>query len=75
MRRALAQPGAVTTAPNIAPKLWTPEEVSAAVGFHEESIRRLIRAGRIPAIRCGRFWRVRQPDFDTILQQGIPSLE
>ncbi len=40
----------------MAKRLLTPEEVADMFGFHEESVRRLCRQGKLPAAKVGRKW-------------------
>ena len=42
----------------------TTAEVAAALGIHEESARRLIRQGDIPATRLGKFHMVKRDDLE-----------
>jgi excisionase family DNA binding protein len=52
--------------------VYTPEEVARAYGYHPESIRRAIRAGRIKALRFGQGWRITAAEFDRIGREGLP---
>ncbi len=42
----------------------SPKEICARWGLHLETIRRLIRAGKLPAIHFGRLIRVRVADLE-----------
>lgn len=42
----------------------SPKEICARWGLHSETIRRLIRAGKLPAIYIGRLIRVRVSDLE-----------
>jgi excisionase family DNA binding protein len=53
----------------------TPEQLSvptrgaaAVLGFHPEHVRRLIRAGRLPAARIGGDYRIRVDDLGPLLE-------
>lgn len=42
-------------------------EISDRLSFHQESVRRIIRAGRLPARRCGKRLRVALADFEAFV--------
>jgi len=46
----------------------TTEEVLAYLQVNLRTVYRLIKAGKIPAVRVGRQWRFRKPDLDAWLQ-------
>jgi hypothetical protein len=46
--------------------------LAARIEYNPETLRRACRAGRIPAVKCGREWRVTRPVFDYIIKYGIP---
>lgn len=50
----------------------TTERLAAAIGYHEESVRRAIRQGRIQAIPFGRTWRIPPAEVTRILANGLP---
>jgi excisionase family DNA binding protein len=56
-------------------RLWSTAEVAEAIGYHEESVRRCIREGRVRAVRCGPRYRVPDDEFAKICAEGIPLLE
>jgi len=41
-----------------APQFLTPDEVAERTRLHPETIRRMIRDKRLPAVKIGRGWRV-----------------
>ena len=48
-------------------------DVSAELGLHDNTVRRLIGVGIIPAYRAGlRAWRVRRVDLDAFKANGGP---
>ncbi len=48
-------------------------DVSAELGLHDNTVRRLIGVGIIPAYRAGlRAWRVRRVDLDAFKESGGP---
>jgi excisionase family DNA binding protein len=54
----------------------TTEEVLAYLQVNLRTVYRLIKAGRIPAVRVGRQWRFRKRDIDAWLEQnrtGVPA--
>ena len=54
----------------------TTEEVLAYLQVNLRTVYRLIKAGRIPAVRVGRQWRFRKRDIDVWLEQnrsGVPA--
>ena len=48
----------------------TTEEVLAYLQVNLRTVYRLIKAGRIPAVRVGRQWRFRKRDIDIWLEQN-----
>ncbi len=45
-------------------KAFTVEEIAKYLRLHPYTIRRLARAGKIPAFRAGGQWRFRKDDID-----------
>lgn len=64
-----------TLAPDIAiPSAgYTTDEFAAALRYHPESIRRLVRAGRIHALKFGRTWRIPHAVAERIAREGLPT--
>ncbi len=62
-----------TTEPPLG-RQFTTSELAGAIQYHEESIRRAIRAGRIRAIRCGNRWRIPPDELARIMTNGLPML-
>ena len=53
--------------------LLTVEEVANYVKLHVETVRRLIREGKIPALRIGGRWRVHKNDLEKRGKQNAPG--
>jgi excisionase family DNA binding protein len=53
--------------------LYSPAQVGQRFSFHEESIRRAVREGRIAAVHIGRKVRIRGDVVLRILSEGLPS--
>lgn len=45
-----------------------PSQIHLRWGFHPESIRRMVRQGRLPAVRIGRRLLVKQTDLEAFEQ-------
>ena len=57
-------------------ELLTVEEVSELLQVHPDSVRRMMRQGRLPAVKVGWQWYVRRSDFDRLFEkagQGQPG--
>ena len=50
----------------------TTDEVLAYLNLNLKTVYRLIKAGRLPAVRVGRQWRFRKSDIDRWLAEGRP---
>jgi excisionase family DNA binding protein len=46
------------------------DEAAQLLRVSSGTIRRWIDAGKLPATRTGRFWRIRQADVDNLAQNG-----
>lgn len=53
------------------PLLLEVDHFARILGFHPESVRRLIRRGRIKAKRFGSFWRIPRAEAVRIIENGI----
>ena len=42
---------------------YTIYEVADLMGFHHQTVRRMIKAGELPAKQFGRIWRIRKDDL------------
>lgn len=51
----------------------TTEEFARAIGFHPESVRRCLRAGRLKGLWFGRTYRIPLGEVQRILTHGLPS--
>lgn len=52
----------------MANKLLTVKEVAEMLGMHEVTIRDKCREGEIPAIKMGKYWRVKEDDLNKWLE-------
>lgn len=43
---------------------FTVYEVADMLGFHWQTVLRMIRRGELPAKKCGRQWRIRKTDLE-----------
>jgi len=50
-------------------KLYTPEEVADLLGFKTRTIKEWLRSGKLPGIKVGVTWRVRQKDLAEFLEK------
>ncbi len=50
-------------------KLFTPEEVAELLGFKTRTIKEWLRSGKLPGIKVGVTWRVRQKDLAEFLEK------
>lgn len=56
--------------------ILTVQEVAGYLRMSEAKVYRLVREGRLPAVRLGRTWRFRRDLLDDWLSRGAgPSLE
>ena len=44
------------------------DEVAKLLGLHPKTVQSMARAGKIPAIRVGKFWRFRKSEIDRWLR-------
>jgi excisionase family DNA binding protein len=51
------------------PRYVTVAEVAAELRVSNMTVYRLVQAGRIPAVRVGRSYRIRASDFDRYLSE------
>lgn len=51
----------------------TTAEIANTLQVHEETVRRWLRSGRLPAVNLGRRagWRVRRQDLDAFLEEQL----
>lgn len=47
------------------------DEVSKLLGLHPKTVQQMARAGRVPGIRIGKFWRFRRSDIDRWLRSEV----
>jgi len=43
---------------------YTPYEVADLLGFHYNTVRRMIKDGELPATKISRSWRIRKVDLE-----------
>lgn len=55
------------------PQLLLADEVAAQLRVGVHWLYAEVRAGRFPAVRCGRFYRFRQEDVDAWIQQQLTT--
>jgi len=49
-------------------KVYTISEVAKILKIHRTYVARLIRGGKLPAIKIGKFYRVREEDLEKFLR-------
>jgi excisionase family DNA binding protein len=47
--------------------LYTPEQAAEILQVHVKTVQGWIRAGKLKAVRAGRFWRVKESDLEAYL--------
>ncbi|MFN8474897.1 MAG: helix-turn-helix domain-containing protein [Anaerolineae bacterium] len=47
----------------------TPKEIAQLLKLHEETIRRYLRSGELPAIKLGGVYRVKREDLEEFLKK------
>ena len=57
------------------PEILTSEEVAEYLRTNIETVKRMARAGRLPASKLGRNWRFRKTDLDEWLATGGSEYE
>lgn len=57
----------------MAEEALTPEQAAEALQVATETIRRLIRAGKLPAVKIGRQWRIARSAIDAVLRGEAPG--
>jgi len=61
-----------TTQATTPPRLHEPSELAATIHYHVVTVRDLIRAGRIRALKFGNGWRIPHDEFENIVENGLP---
>jgi len=51
-------------------KVYTISEVAQILKIHRTYVARLIRSGRLPAIKIGKFYRIRERDLEDFLNRA-----
>jgi excisionase family DNA binding protein len=54
-------------------ELLSPSQAAQIVGCHNDTIRRAIEAGFLPAQRVGRSWIIKREDIEAWIQAGKPN--
>jgi excisionase family DNA binding protein len=57
------------------PEYETAEEVAARLRLHLETVRQLLREGKLPGVKIGRSWRIRRKDLEEFLRPGGATQE
>jgi len=52
-------------------RLLTPEEVAERLAIKPKTVRDYLRAGKLPSVKIGKLWRVRESDLQEIMKKGI----
>jgi len=50
-----------------AEQVYTVEEAAKALKVNPETVKRMLRTGKLGAIKIGRLWRIRESDLQTFL--------
>jgi excisionase family DNA binding protein len=56
-------------------RLLTAQEAADLLGIHHQTIRRLARQGRVPAIRLGKYWMFRASELDAWVKSHVHSIQ
>lgn len=56
-------------------ELLTVEEVSELLQVHPDSVRRMMRQGRLPAVKIGWRWYVRRAEFLAMTRADKPGAQ
>jgi excisionase family DNA binding protein len=60
---------------NQLPLLLTTEEVADLLRVHVNTIKIMVRAGKLPAVKVGRAWRIKRSDVLALLDVGAHHAE
>ena len=44
----------------------SPEEAAARLGIKPDTVRKWCREGKLPCVKLGRLWRIRESDFSKL---------
>lgn len=53
--------------------LLTLSEAAEILGIHQDTLKKRARAGEIPAMKIGKYWRLRLSDLDAWVQSKLVS--
>jgi len=56
-------------------KLYKPEEVAELLGFKDKTVRNWLRTGKLPGLKVGGSWRVREKDLIAFLDSQQQTKE
>ncbi len=56
-------------------KLYTPEEVAEILSVKESTVRHWMRAGIMPGIKIGKFWRIPEEALTKYLAEKAREIE
>jgi excisionase family DNA binding protein len=51
-------------------KVYTVEQTAELLHLSQETVKRLLRSGRLGGMKIGRLWRVRESDLEAFLSGG-----
>ncbi len=51
----------------------TLREAAQALALHPDTVKKMAQAGRIPAVKLGKYWRFRLSELDAWLKSKLPS--
>jgi len=69
----LTHGGTSNIADGLCEPLLTSKEASAILKIHPKVLERKAKAGEIPALKVGKFWRYRASALDAWIQSGLKS--
>lgn len=52
-------------------QLLTPEEAALQLGITPRTIREWLRNGKLPGVKLGRLWRVKETDLEAFIAQSV----
>lgn len=53
-----------------AEKVYTPEDAAKALMVNPETVKRLLRAGKLGGFKIGRLWRIKESDLEEFMKGG-----
>jgi excisionase family DNA binding protein len=52
-------------------RLITPEEAALRLSMAPKTIKDYLRLGKIPGVKVGKVWRLRESDVEQIIEKGL----